>query len=143
MKILLLDLNFTLVSNSDVKKSPFIKQLENETYRDWLLDDIKKEFDRVILITARPPKYQADTILSIKEKSGYDIKESYFNEIGSFPNASKEHILNKYLFKDKEFVDALNRGDVIAYESNPKTRAMYKKYDITSKKISCEMIVDV
>jgi hypothetical protein len=51
--ILLLDLNYTLVENSDDKRRPFIKQIEAEQYRRWLVELIRPH--HVIMMTAHTP----------------------------------------------------------------------------------------
>ena len=54
--IALVDLNYTLVENSPKwgapKIYPFIRQIEQETYRQWLVDFLRDKY--AILITARP-----------------------------------------------------------------------------------------
>ncbi|MDX2231336.1 MAG: hypothetical protein NW220_16990 [Leptolyngbyaceae cyanobacterium bins.349] len=123
--IILLDLNYTLVANSTVKKSPFSKQIEGETYRDWLIE-LVKPFP-TILITARPQKYQAQTLESIISKTGWQPQDSYFNAYNLRPPQAKEKILLDSIFP--------RYGRDTAYlgiESNPRTRTMYRKYGIQS-----------
>lgn len=50
--IYLLDLNYTLVANSENKRSPFIVQIAEEKYRAALVERLQCE--RVFLLTARP-----------------------------------------------------------------------------------------
>lgn len=121
--IILLDLNYTLVENSREKKSPFIKQITNERYREWLIDLIRDY--HVILVTARPRKYESDTLRSIKLKTGWLPDEWYFNT--GFPPAT---------FKEKALVGQIyprhgnDNEQYLAIESNPKTKAMYSSYGI-------------
>ena len=71
--IALVDLNYTLVENSPKwgapKIYPFIRQIEQETYRQWLVDFLRDKY--AILITARPQKYREATLERIKrDKAG-------------------------------------------------------------------------
>jgi hypothetical protein len=122
MKTILLDLNYTLVSNSAIKLSPFIRQIEGEVYRMDLIEAVKPY--PVILITARPAKYTEATLKSIKTKTGWQPDEAFFNDQGMFPPAFKKTVLERFL---------LTRDiEMIGVESNPKTRAMYKNNGIES-----------
>jgi len=128
----LVDLNYTLVGNSPKwgtpRVFPFSKQIEQETYRDWLVDFLKDKF--TILITARPDRYREQTLESILTQTGWQPQEAYFAEIQATPPEIKEHLLLNYIFprhgkEGKEY---------FGIESNPKTRAMYEKYGISSLK---------
>lgn len=121
--IILLDLNYTLVANSQDKRQPFISQIDNETYRSWLIKLVKKY--HVILITARPARYKEATLRSILEKTGWQPQEAYFNTYGLPPPEAKETILNHHILNKR-------KGTMLAIESNPKTRSMYEKYGIHS-----------
>lgn len=125
--IILLDLNYTLVENSDEKQKPFIKQIEAEQYRAWLVDLVKQH--HVILMTARPANYQAATIDSIEEKTGWQPDESYFNAHGLTPPLAKERMLKEHILP--KYADT----EMLAIESNPATRAMYSRYGIRSVKV--------
>ena len=125
MKILL-DLNQTLVDREkDAPRiRPFELQIEQETYRQWLVELIRNEY--VILITARPTKYKQATLDKIKQLTNWQPQEAYFAEIRSYPHNKKKHLIDKYLakrLKDEEF---------FGIESNPKTRAIYRRYGIDS-----------
>jgi len=127
-QIILLDLNYTLVSNSRENRytRPYQKKIKNEEYRKWLIDLIRDEY--VILITARP-EYQKELSLEniSRELAGWQPHEAYFNELDQRPPSCKERILNEYIFpihgKDAHY---------FALESNPSTKRMYRKYDIPS-----------
>ena len=125
--IILLDLNFTLVENSDEKHKPFTKQIEAEKYRAWLVELIKPH--HVILMTARPAMHQAATIASIQEKTGWQPNEALFNKYGIAPPLAKERMLNEYVLKN------YGKDELLALESNPQTRAMYARYGIRSMKV--------
>jgi hypothetical protein len=117
--IILLDLNYTLVANSRQKQKPFIKQIEHEQYRQWLIDLIRDQ--HVILVTARPEHYRQATLASIQAKTGWQPDEAYFNDLNLPPPALKQRL---YL----ERIVPLHGDDPAAYlaiESNPRTHRIY------------------
>ena len=128
--IYLLDLNYTLVANSpkfgEPKVSPFIRQIEQETYRQWLVAFLKNQ--HTILITARPNKYKPITLSRIKALTGWQPQDTYFAEISATPPLIKEDLLLRYIFPKHGRIGA----NFFGIESNPKTREMYSKYGIAS-----------
>lgn len=128
--IALVDLNYTLVENSPKwgapKIYPFIRQIEQETYRQWLVDFLRDKY--AILITARPQKYREATLERIKLLTGWQPQEVYFAEISATPPDIKEDLLLRYVFPKH----GRNGKDYFGIESNPKTRAMYLRYSIES-----------
>ncbi len=128
--IALVDLNYTLVENSPKwgapKIYPFIRQIEQETYRQWLVDFLRDKY--AILITARPQKYREATLERIKLLTGWQPQEAYFAEISATPPEIKEDLLLRYVFPKH----GRNGEDYFGIESNPKTRAMYLRYSIES-----------
>lgn len=128
--IALVDLNYTLVENSPKwgapKIYPFIRQIEEETYRQWLVDFLRDKY--AILITARPQKYREATLERIKLLSAWQPQEAYFAEISATPPDIKEDLLLRYIFPKH----GRNGEDYFGIESNPKTRAMYLCYNIES-----------
>jgi hypothetical protein len=133
-QIILLDLNYTLVGNSVENKytRPWKKKIEDEKYREWLVDLIRDEY--VILITARPEYQKLVTMDTIAQKlRGWRPEEAYFNELDQYPPACKERILKEYIFP-KHGEDA----QYFAIESNPSTKRMYTKHNIPSVSIKDE-----
>ncbi len=128
--IALVDLNYTLVENSPKwgapKIYPFIRQIEQETYRQWLVDFLRDKY--AILITARPQKYREATLERIKLLTDWQPQEAYFAEISATPPEIKEDLLLRYIFPKH----GRNGKDYFGIESNPKTRAMYLRYSIES-----------
>lgn len=128
--IALVDLNYTLVENSPKwgapKIYPFIRQIEQETYRQWLVDFLRDKY--AVLITARPQKYREATLERIKLLTGWQPQEAYFAEISATPPEIKEDLLLRYIFPKH----GRNGEDYFGIESNPKTRAMYLRYSIES-----------
>lgn len=132
--IALVDLNYTLVENSpkwgSPKIYPFIRQIEQETYCQWLVDFLRDKY--AILITARPDRYREQTLERILAQTGWQPQEAYFAEISATPPEIKEDLLLRYIFPKQ----GKNGADFFGIESNPKTREMYKKYGIKSLKFS-------
>lgn len=128
--IALVDLNYTLVENSPKwgapKIYPFIRQIEQETYRQWLVDFLRDKY--AILITARPARYREQTLERILSQTGWQPQEAYFAEISATPPEIKEDLLLRYIFPKH----GRNGKDYFGIESNPKTRAMYLCYNIES-----------
>ena len=128
--IALVDLNYTLVENSPKwgapKIYPFIRQIEQETYRQWRVDFLRDKY--AILITARPQKYREATLERIKLLTNWQPQEVYFAEISATPPEIKEDLLLRYIFPKH----SRNGEDYFGIESNPKTRAMYLCYNIES-----------
>lgn len=126
----LVDLNYTLVGNSpkwgEPRITPFSRQIERETYRQWLVDFLRDKY--AILITARPIRYKEQTLARIFSQTNWQPKESYFAEISATPPEIKEDLLLRYIFPKH----GRNGADFFGIESNPKTREMYACYDIKS-----------
>jgi len=126
--IILLDLNYTLVGNSaDIKYiRPYQKKIKAEKYREWLIKLLSNYY--VIIITARPDYQKEETIKSFEEKlNGWMPDEMYFQEENDRPPIAKEKLLKKYIFPKHG-----SQNNYFAIESNPRTKIMYKKYDIPS-----------
>ena len=127
----LVDLNYTLVGNSpkwgEPRITPFSRQIEQETCRQWLVDFLRDKY--AILITARPAKYKEQTLARILSQMNWQPQESYFAEISATPTEIKEDLLLRYIFPKH----GRNGADFFGIESNPKTREMYGKYGILSQ----------
>ena len=125
--IILLDLNYTLVSNNPARGTTPVrmeKRLENEQYRQWLVELVRPH--TVVLITARPETWTIKTLDRIEEQTGWRPQDACFAPKGWWnPPAIKEHLLKKAVFpihgEDARY---------IAIESNPRTREMYAKFSI-------------
>lgn len=130
--IYLLDLNYTLVANSPARGAspirPFIRQIEQEEYRQWLVEMLRPH--RVILITARPERYREATLARIASKTGWKPEDAYFAEISARPPQIKEHLLKNHIFPK------YGESGYFGLESNPMTRGMYAKYDISAVRVT-------
>ena len=126
-KIILLDLNYTLIANSSqIRYLPLDEKIKNQEYELELIDLIKDNY--VILITASPYKRSHKILRDIKEKTGFEPDESYWNFNRQPP------VVKKYWMESEVLP---NHGDdpdkYLAIESNPTTRAMYRKLGIEAR----------
>ena len=125
--IILLDLNYTLVANSQKRGTtppPMDVRLRTERYRQWLVELVRPH--HVILITARPDRWRQQTLERIHQTTGWRPQEAFFAERGpGGPPGIKQRILMAQVFprhgRDAGF---------LAIESNPRTRAMYARHGI-------------
>jgi hypothetical protein len=128
-KICLLDLNYTLVGNQQETRllRPFSRRMEAEEYRADLIAAVRKDY--VILVTARPDAQREETLANIMRKTGWLPQEWYFNDVDAKPPAFKKSALDRFIFPKHGSDGAL----YYAVESNPRTRAMYARYDIQAQ----------
>lgn len=127
-KIILLDLNYTLVSNQQATRMlrPFSLRMAREEYREDLIDAIRENY--VVVITARPEYQKQNTLANIWRKMKWYPAESYFNDINAEPPVFKESALRRFVFPKH----GSSGSQYLAIESNPRTRAMYAKYGINA-----------
>ena len=126
-KIILLDLNYTLIANSkEIKTMPLDKKIKSQKYETDLINLIKDNY--VILITASPYRRSYKILRDIKDKTGFEPDESFWN-FGRQPPA-----LKKYWMENEVIPQHGDDGDkYLAIESNPATRRMYKKLGIEAR----------
>ena len=126
-KIILLDLNYTLISNSwKIRYDKLPQKIFNRQYEHELVNKIKDNY--VILITASPYKRSHKILRDIKEKTGFEPDESYWNFGGQPPQ------VKKYWMENEVIPQHGDDGDkYLAIESNPATRRMYKKLGIEAR----------
>ena len=126
-KIILLDLNYTLIANSkEIRTMPLDKKIKSQKYETYLINLIKDNY--VILITASPYRRSHKILRDLKEKTGFEPDESFWN-FGRQPPA-----LKKYWMENEVIPQHGEEGDkYLAIESNPATRRMYKKLGIEAK----------
>ncbi len=126
-KIILLDLNYTLIANSkEIWNYPLDKKIKSQKYELDLIELIKDNY--VILITASPYKRSHKILRDIKEKTGFEPDESYWNFGGQPPQVKKYWIENEIIPQHGSGIDKY-----LAIESNPATRRMYKKLGIEAR----------
>lgn len=126
-KIILLDLNYTLIANSwDIRYDRLPQKIYNRRYEHDLVELIKDNY--VILITASPYYTSFDSLKHITENTDLKIDESYWN-FGKRPPELKRYWLKKAVIP--------THGDdsdkYLAIESNPKTRKMYAEFSIEAR----------
>ena len=126
-KIILLDLNYTLIANSkEIRTMPLDKKIKSQKYETDLINLIKDNY--VILITASPYRRSHKILRDLKEKTGFEPDESFWN-FGRQPPA-----LKKYWMENEGIPQHGDDGDkYLAIESNPATRRMYKKLGIEAR----------
>ena len=126
-KIILLDLNYTLIANSkEIWNYSLEKKIKSQLYEEELINLIKDNY--VILITASPYKRSHKILRDIKEKTGFVPDESYWNFGGQPPQVKRYWMENEILPQHGD-----NTDKYLAIESNPATRRMYKKLGIEAR----------
>lgn len=126
-KIILLDLNYTLISNSwEIRYEKLPRKIYKREYEHELVDLIIDNY--VILITASPYYTSFDSLKHIEENTDLKIDESYWN-FGKRPHELKRYWLQKAVIP----THGDNPNKYLAIESNPKTRKMYSEFGIEAK----------
>lgn len=126
-KIILLDLNYTLLANSsEIKRMPLDEKIKSQQYEEELINLIKDNY--VILITASPYRRSHKILRDIKEKTGFEPDESYLNFNRQPPVVKKYWMENEVIPQHGDEPEKY-----LAIESNPATRSMYKKLGIEAR----------
>ena len=126
-KIILLDLNYTLISNSwDIRYDSLPQKIYNRKYELELVDLIKDNY--VILITASPYKTSFDSLRHIQENTKLQVDESYWN-FGKRPPELKKYWMENAVIP----THGEDMSKYLAIESNPATRRMYAKLGIEAR----------
>lgn len=126
-KIILLDLNYTLIANSkEIRFLPLDEKIRKQEYEKDLIELIKDNY--VILITASPYKRSHKILRDIKEKTGFEVDESYWNFNRQPPVVKKYWMVEEVLPRHGE-----DASKYLAIESNPATRRMYNKLGIEAR----------
>lgn len=126
-KIILLDLNYTLIANSwEIRFEKYPQKINKRKYEHELINVIKDNY--VILITASPYETSYDSLKHIEENTDLKIDESYWN-FKKRPPALKKYWLETAVLP----THGNNPDQYLAIESNKDTRAMYAKLGIESR----------
>ena len=126
-RIILLDLNYTLISNSwDIRHDRLPQKIYNRKYEHALVDLIRDNY--VILITASPYYTSFDSLKHIEENTDLKIAESFWN-FGKRPHELKKYWLEKAVIPTHG--DDFSR--YLAIESNERTRRMYEGFGIEAR----------
>ena len=126
-KIILLDLNYTLIANSrQIRYDKLPQKIFNRKYEHELVELIKDNY--VILITASPYYTSYDSLRHIEENTDLKIEESYWN-FGKRPHELKRYWLEKAVLP----THGRDPSRYLAIESNPRTRKMYEEFGIEAR----------
>ncbi|MBI5960803.1 MAG: hypothetical protein HY866_18835 [Chloroflexi bacterium] len=130
----LLDLNFTLVGDSLLKRrqgGSYLSKILKEHYRTWLVELLRPY--RVILWTVRFKTYQETTLARIQELTDWQPDHWFFNPTDSY----EAHLVKERYLLDLVIPQFGRPADTayLALESNQLTRAMLKRYGIPAVKI--------
>ena len=126
-KIILLDLNYTLISNSwQIRFEKFPQKINKRKYEHDLISLINDNY--IILITASPYETSFDSLRHIEENTDLKIDESYWN-FKKRPPALKRYWLEKAVLP----THGDNPEKYLAIESNEKTREMYAEFSIEAR----------
>jgi hypothetical protein len=133
--IVLLDLNYTLVGNSPLKRRQrglsYHAKILTETYRSWLIDLLRGY--QVILWTVRFEQYREVTLARIQQLENWGPDRAIFNPTGSYEaHEVKEGYLNDTILPT---YGSPRQQSYIALESNQRTRAMLTRYGIPAVKV--------
>ncbi len=131
-RIILLDLNYTLVADSPAKgrgpRRPYSQKITEETYRQWLVELCRPH--TTLLVTVRTVDHQEQTLAHIQALTGWTPDGWYFNHLSLSPPRWKGWALRNRIFpvygRDAAFY---------AIESNPHTTAMYARAGIPAVKV--------
>lgn len=127
-KIILLDLNYTLISNSwKIRYDKLPQKIFNRQYEQELVEKIKDNY--IILITASPYETSFDSLNHIEENTDLKISESYWNFGNTSPPDLKEYWLKKAVLP----THGDNPSKYLAIESNKDTREMYNRVGIEAR----------
>ena len=133
-RIILLDVNFTLVANSretfDLKRGP---DVANEIYRGWLINLVKPHY--VILMTTRDVGHQEATLANIARlHDGWQPQDAYFKPSWMrFVPAQewKRLAMIRYVLPKH----GRNTRPYLALESNNSSRSMYQLMAVQVHKV--------
>ena len=127
MKIVLLDLNATLVENTEVHRLPYKYNVSKEKYRRWLIDLLAPHF--VILLTVRPASYKIETLKNLMAKEKWLPHEAHFTTSKLNAPEAKGEMLKRCVFPQHGEPEDIENG-YLALESNSRTRKMYSTHGI-------------
>jgi hypothetical protein len=132
--VILLDYVATLVANGHERSKyagrgrPYTDWIEQERYRDWLVDLLRQTSSTVLLVTARSQKYREPTMARMRHAlGGWMPAACYFNVHDVQPPQAKLTACETMIFPTYGPPDRIR---YLALESNASTRAMYAKIGV-------------
>lgn len=128
-RTVLLDLNYTLAICDFNDKRSLAQRIPTEEYRTWIPELLVAEGAFVILTTARPTRWEAQTLARIADQcDGWQPDEVEFSTSGStMPHIAKTHNLERIIARHGQ-----PDHTWLGLESNPRTRTVYAKYGFES-----------
>ena len=130
--VILLDLNYTLVGNSPLKKKQgglsYAAKIRTETYRPWLIELVRGH--TVLLCTVRHQDYEVLTLERIRQETGWLPEGSYFNPVPKLWDGGI--VKARYLERIFPLFGHPDERPYFAIESANSTKAMYKRHQIAS-----------
>lgn len=125
--VILLDLNSTYAANaSEVHLMQVgIYHVQREVYRKWLTELLRGR--TVVMMTARPAQYAAETLARIKALEGWAPELALFNQWRAKAADAKARMLRETVIPR---FGAPEGDRYVAIESNSLTRAMFAKQGI-------------
>jgi hypothetical protein len=128
--VILLDLNFTLVENSFMKRQQgpisYSAKIGLETYRRWLVDLVRGH--TVLLCTVRHRRYKDQTLAHIEGMTGWRPEHAFFNPTDDYRGwVVKREYLDASILP---MFGAVGERPYLAIESARDTRAMYASLGI-------------
>jgi hypothetical protein len=130
----LLDLNYTLVSNSiELRGKGTFHRYSNERYRVWLLDILRAlKPQGIFLVTVRPDTEREMTLSRIAAMcDGWQPDDVFFSTMNVAPPVWKRHACLNLIFP--KYGD--DRSQYLAVESNLDTQKMYATLSIRGLKV--------
>jgi hypothetical protein len=132
--VILLDYVATLVANGHDRSKyagrgrPYTDWIQQERYRDWLVDLLQNTAATVLLVTARSHKYREPTMARMREQlSGWMPAACYFNTLDCQPPEAKRTACQTLIFPK---YGQPTETRYLALESNASTRAMYARLGV-------------
>jgi len=125
--IVILDLQFTLVSNGLETMNRAAPHVAREEYRKDLIELVKPH--HVILVTVRADRYREQTLARIQSLTRWQPQEAYFNDRGWPAPRWKDHVLVQLIWP-RHGRDAA----YVAVESNDETAKMYVAHSVLTLK---------
>ena len=128
--VILLDLNYTLVANSELKRrqaGSYAEKIGAETYRAWLVEMMRGY--TVALCTVRHVRYEVQTLERLLLQTGWRPDMALFNPD---PNEHRGEVVKRAYLQDQLFprFGFPDAQPYLAIESATATRAMYESFGI-------------
>lgn len=129
--LVLLDLNYTLVENSD--ETMIAHRYSEERYRRWLIDLLVRSGAEVHLVTVREAESRDVTLQRILELTGWQPHMAHFRpSSGQYPSAAH---WKRAVFIDHVAKTSRCAAKVLALESNQSVHRVYDQLGVPWAKV--------